>query len=144
MKWPSLQPWRRSRKIYSISKWPGGMAVWNTRTLCIQMQQNTHMHTHNEDQEEVEIRKFRNKGSRSQEAPPVSLICGWWWWKSVLTAAKLSQVILFLNTLAAHPLACTFYGGRSGDDNDINGCPKTSTRTFPYFVPWASVGGAWH
>lgn len=35
-------------------------------------------------------------------------------------------------------------GGGSGDDNDINGCPKTSPKKFPYFIPWASVGRAWH
>jgi len=56
-------------------------------------------------------------------------------------AAKFRELILFVKA-GAPPCKCD--GGTSGDDNDINWCPKTSPKKFPYFVPWASVGRAWH
>lgn len=51
-------------------------------------------------------------------------------------------LILFLKALAHHLLACKWDGGSCGDDNEINGCPKTSPKKFSYFVPGASVGRA--
>lgn len=152
MKWPSLQPWLRSRKIYSISKWPPGVtAGWNTHTPGIQMQQNTHMHPH----ATFTIRdraaaQMQNPSPKWMSANDAAVSCSRFQlvvthdWNNVLVAAKFSELILLLKAFAHHPLACKCDGGSSGDDNDINGCPKTSPKKFPYFVPWASAGRAWH
>lgn len=60
----------------------------------------------------------------------------------VVSVAKFCELMLFLKARAQRPLACKCDGGRSGDDNNVNGCPKTFAKEYAYFVPWASVGRA--
>ncbi len=157
MKWPSLQPWLRSRKIYSISKWPPGGWLVGTPIHSASKCNKTHTCTHTTftirigqwcrcKTSEMNIWRAHIRGSSHSSSQSLlshsadSDI----WLEIVVIAAKFSDLILFLKALAHHPLACKCDSGSSGDDNDINGCPKTSPKKFPYFVPWASVGRAWH